>query len=316
MSNSRKVSIIIPAYNHANYLDMAIQSVLYQDYDNIELIVLDDGSTDSTNSILKKYTGQFYWESQRNMGQADTLNKGWQISSGAILSYLSADDVLSKSAVSTSIRYLENYPDVVLTYCDFNLIDNQDSFIRRVNAPDFDYEKMVVEQLCPPGPGVFFRREAFLAAGLWDGKFKQIPDYEYWLRLGLFGGFKRIPMVLASFRVHPQSLTFSKADLYRAKEPVQVIEKYFKRNDVPAPFREKEKQALSNANLITAQLHLRSGRYRLAYTYIKNSFFLYPNIFKQIRTLRRIMSGFLNRPIYNIIFLLNKIKRRFIQPLS
>lgn len=289
---------------------MAIQSVLYQDYNNIELIVIDDGSTDNTSKILNKYTGQFYWERQSNIGQAETLNKGWQISKGSILSYLSADDILSKSAVSTSIKYLEDAPDAVLTYCDFNLIDNRNSYIRKVIAPEFDYENMVVEQSCPPGPGVFFRREAFCAAGLWDGGFKQIPDYEYWLRLGLFGGFKKIPTVLASFRVHPRSMTFSKADLSRAKEPVKAIQKYFMRSDVPLHLREKEKEALSNANLTTAQLHLRSGRYRLGYYYLKKSFYLNPKIFMKMKSVRRIVSGFLNRPTYKLIFLLNKIKRQ------
>ena len=56
------VSIVIPAYNHASYLDQAIQSVLSQDWKNIELIVLNDGSTDNTCEVLQKYTGRFYWE--------------------------------------------------------------------------------------------------------------------------------------------------------------------------------------------------------------------------------------------------------------
>ena len=308
MSDSLKVSIVIPAYNHARHLDMAIQSVLYQDYDNIELIVLDDGSTDNTPDILKKYLGRVYWERQANMGQAQTLNKGWGMSSGTILSYLSADDVLSKSAVSTSIRYLKKNLSVVMTYGDFNLIDVQNSIIRRVSAPDFNYAAMVLEQACPPGPGVFFRREAFLAAGGWDPEFKQVPDYEYWLRLGLFGDFMRIPTVLASFRVHPQSLTFSKADFARAKEPIRAIEKYFKRKDVPAALCQKENRALGNANLMTAQLNLRSGRYALGYYYLKKAYSLFPRIFLRGNTYRRIVSGFLNRPFYNFTFFFNRMR--------
>ena len=108
------VSIVIPAYNHATYLDEAIQSILKQDYPNIELIVLDDGSTDNTRAVLAKYAGMFHWETHKNMGQANTLNKGWQMSKGEVLSYLSADDVLLPHAVSTSMKYLRG--DVVLTY--------------------------------------------------------------------------------------------------------------------------------------------------------------------------------------------------------
>ena len=72
------VSIVIPAYNHAGYLDEAIGSVLNQDYPRVELLVLNDGSTDGTPAVLEKYGRSFYWETQPNMGQAATLNKGWR----------------------------------------------------------------------------------------------------------------------------------------------------------------------------------------------------------------------------------------------
>ena len=70
-----KVSLVIPAYNHAGFLPEAIESVLAQDYPHIELIVLDDGSTDSTRDVLMQYGGRFLWESHANMGQAATLTK-------------------------------------------------------------------------------------------------------------------------------------------------------------------------------------------------------------------------------------------------
>lgn len=307
MSDISTVTIVIPAYNHARHLDMAVQSVLNQDYANIELIVLDDGSTDETSDVLKRYSGKFHWERHANMGQAATLNKGWRMASGEILSYLSADDVLTKTAVSTSLRYLDKFPDVVLAYGDFYLIDGQSSIIRRVNAPEFDYMKMVVEQACPPGPGVFFRKQAFLAAGSWDKSFKQIPDYEYWLRLGRVGKFKRIPIALASFRVHPQSLTFSKADLSRAEEPIIAMEKYFKSNYIPDHLYHRKNESMSNAYIMTAQLNLRSGRYKLGCRYLKIAFHLYRKNFNKKANLRRILNGILNRPIYKIIFLYNKI---------
>ena len=187
--NHPLVSIVIPAYNLARYLDEAIESVLNQDYDNIELIALDDGSTDDTRQVLERYQGRFYWESQANIGQANTLNKGWKMSKGEILAYLSADDVLLPSAVSTSVSRLMENPDAVLTYCDFNLIDPDSSYIRRVKTPTFDYRKMLADVICPPGPGAFFTRIGFESAGLWNSSIRQMIDYEYWLRLGLQGQF-------------------------------------------------------------------------------------------------------------------------------
>ena len=115
--------------------------------------------------------------------------------------------------------------------------------------------------ICPPGPGPVFRRSTFEQAGLWDAKYGQMPDYDYWLRLGLEGEFVRIPQVLANFRVHELSQTFSQASQDRAEEPVRIIQGFFENPAVPADLRGLRAQALSRAYLVSAQLHVRSGRF-------------------------------------------------------
>ena len=302
MINSPFVSIVIPAYNHAEYLGEAIESVLNQDYDKVELIVLDDGSIDGTCNVLQKYTDKFYWESQANIGQADTLNKGWRMSRGDILSYLSADDFLLPQAVSAAVKYLQADEKTVLTYCDFALIDSESRIIRRVRAPEFNYRDMVLKCICPPGPGVFFRRDAFLWAGFWDNSLKQMPDYDYWLRLGLTGKFQRIPQVLASFRAHDESQTFARATEERAEEPVRIIRHFFQREDVPSDLVATKNQALSNAYLTAAQLHWRAGRLRSAYDRAKHAFSLCARNFLSIRTLRMIFNAAFNRLGHKLIW--------------
>jgi glycosyltransferase involved in cell wall biosynthesis len=76
------VSIVVPAYNHARYLPQALDSLLAQDHPDLEVIVLDDGSTDATPEVLERYTGRVRWERQANMGQAATLNRGWRMARG------------------------------------------------------------------------------------------------------------------------------------------------------------------------------------------------------------------------------------------
>lgn len=304
------VSIIIPAYNHANYLQQAIESVLRQDYPNVELIVLDDGSTDNTREVLQQYTGRFYWETQENIGQANTLNKGWKMAKGEILSYLSADDVLMPKAVRTSVRYLEANPDVVLTYCDFNLIDPNSHVIRPVRTPVFNYKDMLVKLACPPGPGAFFRRAAFDAAGLWDSSIKQMPDYDYWLRLGLQGPFLRIPEVLAGFRVHDASQTFAAADDRKAVEPVLILTRFFEYPQLSPDLTGLKNQALGNAHLISSQLHFRAGRYRLSCTYLMQAFSLYPRNFFTTRIFRLAFNAFFNRLGQRILWKLRSLLPR------
>lgn len=300
------VSLVIPAYNHARYLDQAIRSVLDQDYPRVELIVIDDGSTDHTRAVLAPYTGRFHWETQPNAGQACTLNKGWRMGRGEILGYLSADDLLRPGCVRAAVETLEARPDIVLTYCDFELIDPHSRVVRTVRTAEFDYREMVVNLVCAPGPGVFFRRAAFQRAGDWDPALRQMPDYEYWLRLGLLGPFARIPRTLAAFRVHEGSATYSAAPPERAEEPVRILDGYFKLAGVPVPLRGEKARALSNALLVSAQLHLRSGRYRAACACMREAARLSPRNLLRPRIVRQLANGLFNRLGHRLLWSLKR----------
>lgn len=308
------VSIIIPAYNHARYLDEAIQSVLVQDYPNIELIVLDDGSTDGTRDVLDKYSGKFFWESQPNMGQAETLNKGWRLSKGEVLAYLSADDVLKPQAASSSVKALAANPQVVLTYCDFNLIDPNSTVIRRVSTPEYNYHDMVTKLVCAPGPGVFFKRSAFERAGLWNGSLRQIPDYEYWLRLGLQGRFQRVQEVLADYRVHDDSQSFARVDELRANEVLCVMSNFFETQQVPPEVLTAKNQALSNAHLIAARLHLRAGRFGHGLQNLWHAAVLFPRNYLVLRTYLLITNALFNRLGHKFVWAINRLRARWHGP--
>lgn len=298
------VSIVIPAYNHASYLKEAIESVLAQDYPNIELIVLNDGSTDGTDVLLKQYGNRFYWENQQNIGQAETLNKGWTMAKGEILSYLSADDFLVPSAVSSSVKYLSS--ETVLTYCDFDLVDQSSKKIRRVAAPEFNYVDMFTKYICHPGPGVFMLRTAFEQAGFWNSSLRQMPDYDYWLRLGLIGDFKKVPQVLASFRVHGGSQTHAKADEKKAEEPIKIIREFIEKNKSINKIESLSKEALSNAYLVSAQLHIRANRFEFAFRNLKIAISIWPAILIKPRTFRVLANGLFNHILHKMIGLKNR----------
>ena len=295
------VSIIIPAYNHADYLRQSIDSVLAQDYTNLELIVIDDGSTDNTVEVLKELGNDFIWESQANEGQSNTLNKGWDLAKGDILAYLSADDVLEPNAVTAAVSALQKYPDVVATYCDFKLLDSASRLVRVVKTPEYSYEKMLTTVSCPIGPGAFFRRSAYLKSGPWNPTFKQMPDYDFWLRLGLHGGIIRLPQVLAGFRVHEGSQTYSIASPQRAEESVQIVTNLI--NDKLATDLELDikQRALASANLVSAQLHLRAGRPGSALDNIRKAWRHSPSCVFALRTLRLLFNSLINRLAHRLL---------------
>lgn len=289
------VSVVVPVYNQGPYLEEAIQSLLVQTYQNIEIIVLDDGSTDTTAQVLKKYTGRFHWENHQNMGQSRTLNKGWQMAKGEFLSYLSGDDSLLPEAIATSVNYLMSNPKVVMTYCDFNLIDPDSRIIRQVRTLDFNFQRMVTDVVCPPGPGPVIRRSAFERAGQWDAQYRQMPDYDYWLRLGLEGELVRIPQLLANFRVHESSQTFAQASEDRAEEPVRIIQGFFANPHVPIDLKSLRAHALSRAYLVSAQLHVRSGRLGRGMRNIRLAIGLSPGSIIRKGSARMMVNAFLNR---------------------
>ena len=290
-----QVSIVLPAFNHGKYLREAIESVLSQSYANIELLVFDDGSTDDTSEILASYGDRFYWERQRNIGQSATLNKGWQLSKGEIISYLSADDALKPNAVEVAVKWLQANDDCILVYGDYELVGADSRPIRRVEAPEFDYGAMVADIVVQPGPGVFFRRDGFEKIGGWNCALRQIPDYEYWLRLGLLGRFMRIPEPLALYRVHEESQSFIEPSIERADECITVIRDYFENNALPNEIRTLECYAKSSAYLIAARFHLRAGRYGHVLKSIINAFKFRPMALFSGRMIRLLGNGLLFR---------------------
>jgi glycosyltransferase involved in cell wall biosynthesis len=312
MQNSPKplVSIVIPVYNHAKYLSEAIDSILSQDYSNIELIVLNDGSTDNTVQVLEKYKGQFYSESHQNMGQANTLNKGWRMAKGDMLGYLSADDVLFPSAISECVDCLQNNYQAVLTYPDFQLIDSESRVIRRVIAPEYSYKEMVTNFNCAPGPGAIFRRDAYIKAGEWNPELRHSPDYEYWLRLGLYGSFEHLKKTLAAFRVHDDSQSFAPTSINRAEEAIRIIENYYRLPNLPKEIIAAKIHSIANANIVVAQLHLRSGRYKETIKRLLITIKLQVKVLFSMRALRMLANGLFNRLGHRLLWLIKNFMRR------
>lgn len=295
------VSIVIPAYNHGGYVEEAVRSVLGQDYPNIELIVIDDGSTDETSSVLDRVPGTFTRLTQQNQGQAKTLKNGWELAKGDFIGYLSADDTLAPSAIRKSVAALTVHGNAVVSYCDFNLIDPKSRVIRSVKLRDFDYIDMLTRVSCPIGPGAIFHRDAYNATGSWNSAYRQMPDFDFWLRLGLHGSFIHISESLANFRVHPGSQTYSQTNVERANEPVKIVTMFFCNQTLPPAIVECRAIALSSAYLVSAQLHLRAGRVRLAMENFSFAFAHSAHSALSLRSLRLLFNAIFNRAGHRVV---------------
>jgi hypothetical protein len=219
------VSIVTPSYNHGRYIEETIQSVLNQDYPNLEYLVIDGGSSDNTVEILKKYEGRLTWISEKDRGQADAINKGFRMARGEILAWLNSDDTYLPGAVHQAVRYLESHPEVAMLYGEGYHIDAEGEFIERYYTEPFDYRRLSeVCFICQPT--VFFRAEVIATVGPLDVTLDYCMDYEYWMRIAKRFRIGYLEKDLANSRLHLDTKTLSKR-VEVHQETLQVVKRHY-----------------------------------------------------------------------------------------
>ena len=235
---------------------------------------------------------------QANQGQSVALNRGWDMADGDLLGYLSADDLLESNAVAELVSTFDQHPEIILAYPDYWLIDRYSRRMRLVEAPEFDYTDVVLRCVCPVGPGALFRREAYRRAGGWDSHLRQLCDYEFLMRLGLFGPARRVASPLANFRIHDGSQTFAVSNEARTAEYEYVMQRYFAHPDVPAALGAARRQAEAQAQIMMARLHFRARRFRRGADCLGRAMRLEPGILFCTSNLKLLANGFIGRPLH------------------
>ena len=130
MLNSQKVSVIIPVYNSEKFLKESIESVIHQTYSDVEIIAINDGSTDNSLEILKKYENKITIINQKNMGLAEAVNTGIKKMSGHWLKWLSPDDILNPNAIEILVEEAKKLPENTILYSNWTIIDNKGEKLR------------------------------------------------------------------------------------------------------------------------------------------------------------------------------------------
>lgn len=214
-SDLPKISIVTPSLNQGRFIEEAIQSVLSQDYPNLEYLVMDGGSTDQTLEILKRYSKRVIWISEKDAGQTNAINKGLRLAVGDLLAYLNADDLLLPGTLFKVAQTAVQHPQAMWFTGQCRIIDDRGNEIRK---PVTTYKNLLLRSgsfslLAMTNyisqPSTFWRREAVHKVGLLDETLHYVMDYEYWLRLYSKYPPILIPDYLASFKIHPASKTTS-----------------------------------------------------------------------------------------------------------
>jgi glycosyltransferase involved in cell wall biosynthesis len=303
------VTILTPTYNQAQYIEETIASIRAQTYPFIEYIIIDDGSTDSTPGLLEKYSKSYTCLRQENVGQAETINRGLDLAKGKYFGYLSSDDLLAPEAVATLVRVLEASPDLACVFPDANLIDAGSRVVKRNVCRAFDYAQLLVRQECYIGPGALFRTDLARQIGGWRLDLKLAPDREFWLRLCKLGEIQFVDQVLAGYRLHGKSISYSGVSESVSREYLNVLDAHFSNMSKEEPMLARRDEAYGFANFLIARNCIREGSFSRAWAYYRDAIALYrplnkpfawfsllrTSISKPIRiVLHNISSGFRN----------------------
>lgn len=206
-----KITIITPSLNQGQFIEATIRSVLSQEYPNLEYIVMDGGSTDNTLDILRSCSDRVRWVSEKDSGQTNAINKGLHMSSGEIVAYLNADDLLLPGALRKAAKTFTDHPETMWVTGKCLIIDENDQEVRRlITAYKNLFLRMHNQSLLLitdyiSQPATFWRADAFRELGPLNESLHYAMDYEYWLRLNAKYPLLVIPEYLAAFRIHSQS---------------------------------------------------------------------------------------------------------------
>jgi glycosyltransferase involved in cell wall biosynthesis len=206
------VSVVIPTFNCADFLVEAIRSILAQTYEDYEIIVVDDGSTDHTETALRQFATRIRYIRQEPGGPSVARNRGILEARGELVAFLDADDLWRPTKLARQVEYLNHHPEAVLVYTDFtrgpNPGSNNDSRLKAFKPRDpADPFHTLLEENFIATPSVVVRREALARSGLFDPTLKGSEDFDLWLRLAKApgrpsGGFGFIDDILADVRQH------------------------------------------------------------------------------------------------------------------
>lgn len=219
------ISIVLPVYNQDHYLPAAIEGVLNQTYRNIELIIVNDGSTDNTKEVIEEYRKKDHRIRvihQENKKLPAALNAGFKIARGQYLTWTSSDNIQEPEQIKTLLDYLKKNLDKGMVYSDYRIIDDKGKFLYGSNFRTWNQSKEDTSVIKLPrevtinnfhntddnfiGASFLYRKEIAEKVGEYNEKFFGAEDLDYWLRIHQITEFGHVDKLLYRYRVHAMSL--------------------------------------------------------------------------------------------------------------
>ena len=272
MMNNPKISVIIPVYNGEKYIEEAIESILAQTYKNVELIVINDGSTDKSFEKIKPYLTlqHIRYIEQKNKGTAAARNAGIRNSSGEYIAFLDHDDLWLPYKLEHQVEYMRENPEIGLVHGKFAFIDKSGKSLQKkrkfIGISGMCFQDLFLLNRIGLVT-VLIRRECIQKAGYFDEEIKFCEDYAMWLRISRYFPVGYIDRELSLRRIHESNKSHN--SIQQKTDTLKILKKMLQ--EFPDTWRivgkQRVKERLFYLTYHLATLCFHSGRYREAVKY-------------------------------------------------
>lgn len=223
------ISVIIPSFNQGQFIEETLRSLILQNYERLEIIVIDGGSTDNTSDVIRKYEPWLkYWVSEKDLGQANAINKGLAVSRGEIVKWLNSDDLLLPGALHELAKNYVDNPNCFFVSPVEHFLSGSNK--RRIFEPKNVNLRDLVEfwsgRMAWNDPGTFYTRKVLATVGVIDENYRYSFDYDFVLRVRKRFEPVYVKKPLAAFRVHADSKTVSEGERF-IFETTKVSQQYW-----------------------------------------------------------------------------------------
>ena len=218
-----KISIITPSFNHAEFIETTLQSVIRQDHAEVEHLVMDGGSKDGTVDILRRYP-RIAWVSESDAGQSSAINKGFARATGDIVAWLNSDDYYEQNIFGGIARYFSEHPECNVLYGDISFVDRGGRLLHTITGDTIDYPRLIA---CPDivrQPSFFWRRKVIEEVGGVDERLHLVMDFDFLLRVGKRHRFHYINRNLSYYRYYQDNKSLSQA----RRQSLEIVKVYVK----------------------------------------------------------------------------------------
>lgn len=252
---SKLISVIIPTYNRAGIITDAINTVLNQTYKHLEIIIIDDGSTDNSREIIENIKdSRIRYIYQENSGRPSSArNKGIKIAKGEYIAFLDSDDLWHPQKLEKQINILDENSNVglVTNWCVYKTFKDEEIQIKKYQAKSQEDNSIFIltkpDKVFTATPTLLIRKECFEKVGLFDEEMTYCEDWDMFFRISLFYEIYNIEEVLTYVRVHGESLSQNNDVTKFSQGYLRFLEKAFENKDLPPELFTMKDEAYSNA---------------------------------------------------------------------